>query len=119
ALRGGSPPQVLPPDRGRPGADDAVGTCVVHHDAGPHRAAGREGAGAMTGRNERDEISRYAAGVRAALSDLDAGERAHLLEDLEAHLAEVVAESALPLADRLGEPRTYAAELRAAYGAPA
>jgi hypothetical protein len=65
----------------------------------------------------RDDVSRYAAAVRAALADLDPGERAQLLEDLEGHLAEVAAETDGPLTDRLGPPEAYGAELRAAYGA--
>jgi hypothetical protein len=65
-----------------------------------------------------DDVRRYAAAVRAALADLDAAERGALLDDLEAHLAEVAAESGAPLAERLGPPERYAAELRVAYGAP-
>jgi hypothetical protein len=69
----------------------------------------------MTDRNDLD-VAGYAGAVRAALADLGAGERGHLLEDLEAHLADVAAESDAPLADRLGPPEAYAAELSAAYG---
>ena len=71
----------------------------------------------MTERNPTGDVARYAAAIRAALGDLDAAERADLLEDLEAHLAEVAVESGTSLADRLGPPDAYAAELRAAYGA--
>ncbi|HEX2314873.1 MAG TPA: hypothetical protein VHJ17_14115 [Thermomonospora sp.] len=68
--------------------------------------------------NARDEeIARYAAGVRAALADLPETDRQELVEDLEDHLAEIAAESGEPLAARLGPPESYAAELRAAYGA--
>jgi hypothetical protein len=63
------------------------------------------------------DVARYAAAVRAALADLEAGERESLLEDLEQHLAEVGADSDAPLATKLGAPEKYAAELRAAYGA--
>ncbi|HXM58837.1 MAG TPA: hypothetical protein VOB72_25785 [Candidatus Dormibacteraeota bacterium] len=67
-----------------------------------------------------DEVSQYAAAVRAALAGLSTAERAHLLDDLEDHLAEAAAESDAPLAVRLGSPEEYAAELRGAYleGAP-
>ncbi len=58
----------------------------------------------------------YAAAVREALADLPAGDREALLEDLDDHLAEIAAESGVPLEDRLGSPEAYAAELRAAYG---
>jgi uncharacterized membrane protein len=73
----------------------------------------------MTAQHDPDAVARYAAAVRAAVADLPAGEREQLLDDLEAHLAEVAAESALPLDERLGPPETYATELRTAYGAPA
>ncbi len=65
-----------------------------------------------------DDVRRYAAAVRAALADLGAAQRGALLDDLEAHLAEVAAESGEPLAERLGPPERYAGELRVAYGAP-
>jgi len=71
----------------------------------------------MADETRQNEVARYAAAVRAELSDLAMPEREALLEDLEDHLAEVVAESELPLASRLGTPEAYAAELRAAYGA--
>src|SRR5436309_1919 len=64
-----------------------------------------------------NDVARYAAAVRGALSNLPAAKRDVVLEDLEDHLAEVAAESGLPLASRLGPPEEYAAELRAAYGA--
>ena len=70
----------------------------------------------MADDTEFDDIARYAAAVRSALSDLSADERDVLLEDLELHLAEVQAESNAPLTSRLGPPETYAGELRAAYG---
>jgi HAAS len=65
------------------------------------------------------DVRTYAAAVRAAMADLGAKARAHLLEDLEGHLAEVAAESDVPLTERLGPPESYAAELRAAYRADA
>ncbi|MCD0448222.1 hypothetical protein LO762_03280 [Actinocorallia sp. API 0066] len=60
-------------------------------------------------------VTDYAAAVRAALADVPPADRAELLEDLEEHLAEVAAEHDGPLAERLGTPESYAAELRAAY----
>jgi hypothetical protein len=63
-----------------------------------------------------DEVAGYAAEVRAALAGIPAAERDELLDDLDDHLLEVAAESDSPLRDRLGAPREYAAELRAAYG---
>ncbi|MET9243748.1 hypothetical protein [Nonomuraea sp. NPDC003709] len=56
----------------------------------------------------------YAQAVRDALADHP--ERGELLEDLDDHLAEIAAESELPLEDRLGPPEAYAEELAAAYG---
>jgi hypothetical protein len=70
----------------------------------------------MTGRDAQEDVARYAARVRAALDGAPAGERAEMLEGLEAHLAEVAAEPGPPLAARLGPPARYAAELRAAFG---
>jgi hypothetical protein len=65
------------------------------------------------------EIARYASAVRAAFADLPGPDRELLLEDLEDHLQEVAAEAGGPLADRLGWPEAYAAELRASAGLPA
>jgi hypothetical protein len=62
------------------------------------------------------EIARYLEAVREALRDLPLRQRDELLEDLPEHLAEVAAEEPAPLADRLGEPAAYAAELRATIG---
>ncbi|MFC4020540.1 hypothetical protein ACFOW4_21725 [Micromonospora sp. GCM10011542] len=64
------------------------------------------------------EIADYVARVRAALADLPPARRDELTEDLPDHLAEVAAEAEGSLVDRLGEPEAYAAELRAAAGAP-
>lgn len=63
------------------------------------------------------EITDYVARVRTALADLPPGQRDELTEDLADHLTEVAAESEGTLVERLGEPETYAAELRAAAGA--
>ncbi|MFI6064812.1 HAAS signaling domain-containing protein [Micromonospora sp. NPDC051227] len=63
------------------------------------------------------EITDYVARVRAALADLPHGQRDELTEDLADHLTEVAAEAEGTLVERLGEPETYAAELRAAAGA--
>src|SRR5438093_7385235 len=71
----------------------------------------------MADETPHNDVARYAAAVRGALSNLPAAKRDVVLEDLEDHLAEVAAESGLPLASRLGPPEEYAAELRAAYGA--
>ncbi|MEV4566900.1 hypothetical protein AB0K12_24300 [Nonomuraea sp. NPDC049419] len=57
----------------------------------------------------------YAQAVREALAGHP--DREELLEDLDDHLAEIAAESELPLDTRLGPPEAYAAELSAAYGA--
>ncbi|MET7945736.1 hypothetical protein [Micromonospora sp. NPDC005324] len=65
----------------------------------------------------QQEITDYVARVRAALADLPPGQRDELTEDLADHLTEVAAESEGTLVERLGEPETYAAELRAAAGA--
>ncbi|MFF5051972.1 hypothetical protein ACFY1S_02140 [Micromonospora sp. NPDC000663] len=63
------------------------------------------------------EITDYVARVRAALADLPPTQRDELTEDLADHLAEFAAETDGTLVERLGEPETYAAELRAAAGA--
>jgi hypothetical protein len=59
----------------------------------------------------------YAARVRACLADLPEESRAELLEDLEEHLAEVLADDGgASLSERLGSPAAYASELRTAAG---
>ncbi|WP_406075056.1 HAAS signaling domain-containing protein [Micromonospora sp. NBC_01638] len=63
------------------------------------------------------EITDYVTRVRAALADLPTTQRDELTEDLADHLTEVAAEAEGTLVERLGEPETYAAELRAAAGA--
>jgi hypothetical protein len=65
------------------------------------------------------EVARYATAVRAAFADLPGAGRELLLEDLEDHLQEVAAEAGGSLAERLGRPEAYAAELRASAGLPA
>jgi hypothetical protein len=71
----------------------------------------------MNGTETRsDEIERYLDGVRSALADLPDDVRDELLEDLPAHLAEVVSEDPVALEIRLGSPAAYGAELRAAAG---
>jgi hypothetical protein len=65
------------------------------------------------------EVARYATAVRAAFADLPGPDRELLLEDLEDHLQEVLAEAGGPLEERLGTPEAYAAELRASAGLPA
>jgi hypothetical protein len=63
-----------------------------------------------------EEITRYVDQVRRELADLPPAVRDELLEDLPEHLTEVAAEFDGPLADRIGTPEAYAAELRAAAG---
>ena len=63
-----------------------------------------------------EEITAYVEAVRAALSGLPEATRDELLEDLPEHLAEVAADDVGPLADRLGPPAVYAAELLASAG---
>jgi hypothetical protein len=64
----------------------------------------------------RDDISAYVEQVRAALADLPEATVLELIEDLPEHLAEVLADDAGSLTERLGAPEAYAAELRAAAG---
>src|ERR1700719_3485965 len=71
----------------------------------------------MASNEHADDVTTYAATVRAQLADLPATERDALLEDLEQHLGEVAAEGEGSLVDRLGPPEAYAVELRAAYSA--
>ena len=61
----------------------------------------------------RPEVAAFVDDVRARLSDLSDDEREELLGGLEADLDEKVADGA-----PLGDPATYAAELRAAAGLP-
>jgi len=70
----------------------------------------------MTPETVTAEVEQYCASVRDALADLAPDVRDDLLEDLADHLMEVAAEGEGSLADRLGEPSSYAAELRSAAG---
>lgn len=63
------------------------------------------------------EVRAYVEAVRAHLADLPEEERADLIEDLELHLVDVAADGE-SLAERLGPPDAYAAELRASAGLP-
>lgn len=66
---------------------------------------------------ENDEVSTYLSAIRAALNDLEPADRDDLLEDLEAHLHEVLSEfGGASLESSLGSPAAYAAELRASAG---
>ena len=66
---------------------------------------------------ENTEVGGYFAAIREALQDLPVVDRDELLEDLEAHLHEVAAESGSgTLEASLGSPTAYAAELRASAG---
>lgn len=60
-----------------------------------------------------DGVADFVEQVRARLADLTVDERAELTDGLEADLAEQVAERGSSV---LGDPATYAAELRAAAG---
>lgn len=60
----------------------------------------------------------YADAVRRALDDLPAARYLELVDGLDEHLAEVRAEADGTLADVLGPPEAYAAELRASAGLP-
>ncbi|TXR56428.1 hypothetical protein [Quadrisphaera setariae] len=62
------------------------------------------------------EARGYSAAVRAELADLPVEVVEELTGGLEADLAELAAETSTPLLDRLGSPRSYADELRAAAG---
>lgn len=63
------------------------------------------------------DVEAYTAQVRAALADLPDAARDDLLADLADHLAEVAGEDPdRPLADLLGPPADYAAELRSSAG---
>jgi hypothetical protein len=64
----------------------------------------------------QDDITAYVEAVHAAMAGLPDPTRAELLEDLPEHLAEVKADGAGSLVDRLGTPEAYAAELRATAG---
>lgn len=65
-----------------------------------------------------EDVASYAGAVRAAFQDLPAADSEELLEDLESHLEEVLAETGGPLSESLGPPAAYAEELRASAGLP-
>jgi hypothetical protein len=65
------------------------------------------------------EADRYLKEVAPYLAAVPADERADLLEDLAQHLREIAAEPGAPLAQRLGSPEAYAAELLASAGVAA
>ena len=62
------------------------------------------------------DAERYLKEVAPHLGGLPAEERADLLDDLAQHLREIAAEPGPPLAERLGSPEAYAAELLASAG---
>jgi hypothetical protein len=62
------------------------------------------------------EVRDYLAAVSRELADLPAAERDDLLEDLDSHLHEVIADGEGSLEQRLGPPEAYAAELRTSAG---
>jgi hypothetical protein len=71
----------------------------------------------------RAAVSSYLDGMRKALNDLPAAEVEEIMEDVGPHVAEVADELGdedlgRRLAERLGSPEEYAAELRAAAGYP-
>ncbi len=70
----------------------------------------------MTTTTASTEVRDYLAAVSRELADLAADERDDLLEDLDSHLHEVLAEGEGTLQQRLGPPEQYAAELRASAG---
>jgi hypothetical protein len=70
----------------------------------------------MTATTASIEVREYLAAVSRELADLPADERDDLLEDLDSHLHEVIAEGEGSLEQRLGPPAQYAAELRASAG---
>ena len=64
------------------------------------------------------ELDTYIADVERFFSDLPDEDRRELLDDVREHVTEVAAEDEGSLAERLGPPERYAAELRAAAGLP-
>jgi uncharacterized membrane protein len=81
------------------------------------------GAGRASVREADGPAGRFLAGVRAALADLPASEVDDILDDVRAHLSDIATELGDALddravADRLGTPAGYAAELRTAAGYP-
>ena len=71
----------------------------------------------MTTPTTTHEAEAFLAEVRGHLADLSEEERAELLDDLRQHLTEIgTEEDGASLRDRLGDPSTYADELRTAAG---
>ncbi|MFD9703572.1 DUF1700 domain-containing protein [Lentzea sp. NPDC059081] len=66
------------------------------------------------------DVEHYLAGMRAALDDLPPNEVAEIMEDVEAHVAELSTElgEGETVEQRLGPPEQYARELRQAAGYP-
>jgi hypothetical protein len=64
------------------------------------------------------DVASYIAEVERLLDDLPHEDRLELLEDVREHVTEVAAEDEGSLADRLGPPGVYTAELRASAGLP-
>jgi hypothetical protein len=64
-------------------------------------------------------VQSYASAVREALGDLPPEQAHAVLDGLDDHLAEIVAEGTVDLEPVLGSPESYAAELRASAGLPA
>lgn len=90
---------------------------------GSGQPAGTSSAGTISAEPDSTEVSRYYDQVVAALAGLAPAARQDLIEDLPDHLAEVAAEvsaeGAGSLRERLGAPEVYAQELLAAAGVQA
>ena len=64
-------------------------------------------------------VQSYAGAVRAAMGDLPPEQAHEVLDGLDEHLAEIVADGTVDLEAVLGSPESYAAELRLSAGLPA
>jgi hypothetical protein len=64
-------------------------------------------------------VQSYARAVREAMGDLPPEQAHEVLDGLDEHLAEIVAEGTVDLEAVLGSPESYAAELRLSSGLPA
>jgi hypothetical protein len=64
-------------------------------------------------------VQSYARAVREAMGDLPPEQAHEVLDGLDEHLAEIVAEGTIDLEAVLGSPESYADELRASAGLPA
>jgi hypothetical protein len=64
-------------------------------------------------------VQSYARAVREAMGDLPSEQAHEVLDGLDEHLAEIVAEGTTDLEEVLGSPESYADELRASAGLPA